>query len=445
MSDEVHIEPKKGEEAHFRVGDKPVVVELLDNRLRRVAFAIGVMLIAAGVVGGIALVWPLIEVVLRTLLPFLVGFVFAYIFDPIVTFVQKRLRLSRVGGVLVLHLIFVGVIILFFAILLPVLINQIKSAYTGISTFLSEQIENLSSMIGVPPGHSLQEVDAPERGRLEILWQQITMWLSEQDLVVEDIFTQATSGMGVRSAATSGMRVVSDALTLFFALVFNVFGAVMFLTFAVLVNIYLLMDFSKLRGVMGVMIPTRYERRTFSTLHKVDDAVGGFVRGMLIVACLVGIMTFLGLWFLGLREYALLIGVIAGVGNLVPYLGPIMGATPALFYVAFSDVYTSPQERVLYGLGVILVFSVIQAIEGFILQPKVVGKSAQLHPIAVLFALAFGANFGIIGMILAVPLACIARVLIKEFYWDRRETHWKRRTGAKNLEEWEKDKAIVQK
>ena len=99
-----------------------------------------------------------------------------------------------------------------------------------------------------------------------------------------------------------------------------------------------------------------------------------------------------------------------------------------MLYVLFSDDFESMNARLLTGGGVVLMIVVVQVVEGFVLQPRIVGKSAQLHPLAVLFALALGANYGLLGMILAVPLACIARVLLKEFYWDAREESWRART-----------------
>lgn len=435
MSDE-----EKPVNPQFKIGDQPVVVELLDDRLKRIALIIGIMVIAAGAIGGIILVWPVISLVVNTLLPFAVGLVFAYIFDPIVTFVQRRLKLSRIGGVLVLYGIFIIAITAFFAMVLPILITQIRNAGQGISGFAAERLVWLQNQIS---GQESQAIEGQEV-TLVTVWQQTLVWLETQGIRVEEMFSQAAESEEVRtaakSAATSGLRVVGEAIAFFFGFVSRILGGVMFLVFAILVNIYLLLDFSKLRNLLSVMIPVAHRERTFVVLGKLDIAVGGFIRGTLIVACIVGTLTFVGLYLLGLREYALLIGIIAGVGNMVPYLGAISGMTPALLYVVFSDAYATLQERLIYGVGVLALFGVIQAIEGFLLQPKIVGQSAQLHPIAVLLALALGANFGILGMILAVPLACIIRVLVKEFYWDSREDAWREQTGANGLGDidWEK-------
>ncbi len=398
--------PERGEESQA-----PYSIQLLDERLRLVAYIIGVMLIIGGIFTALALAWPAIQLAIQTLVPFVVGFIFAYIFNPVVTFVQKRLRLSRVGGVLFLYLIGLLLLTGFFAMVLPILITQIRGAYVGISSFVAEQIQRSPELLDI--------------------WQWLVNWLEERELTPEALLMQAfqTTELreAARAAAASGFLLVGQAIYFFYWVGTWIFGTAMFFIFAILVNIYLLIDFSKVRDVMEVMVPDKHQERTFDILHKVDVAVGGFIRGILIVAFLVGAMTFVALWLLGLREYALIIGVIAGVANIVPYLGPVVGATPAVLYVLTSAQYEGMQERLIMLAAVVAVMTVIQMIESYILQPKIVGAKAQLHPLAVLLAFAVGVNFGILGIIVAVPVACIVRVLLKEFYWDSRANAWEER------------------
>lgn len=384
----------------------------LDPQLRRVALTIGIMLIVAGAVVALNLLWPLVRIIVNTTMPFVVGLVFAYIFNPVVTFVQQRLRLSRLGGVIVLYALFLAGIVAFFAMLLPIIIQQVGEAYVGTREFLLRALER-----------------NPE---LRTLSERVMQWLAERGIDVEQVLTDAARSSSVQSAAgtaaASGVKIIGGALTMAYNTATSLIGGVTFLVFAILVNIYLLLDFSDLNDVMEVMVPERYQARTFDILAKIDVAVGGFIRGTLITAVIVGLMTFAFLMMLGLGRYAVLIGVLAGLGNLIPYLGPVMGGGPAMLYVLFSDNFESMNARLMTGAGVVLMVVVVQVVEGFVLQPRIVGKSAQLHPLAVLFALALGANYGLLGMILAVPLACIARVLLKEFYWDAREESWRART-----------------
>lgn len=391
----------------------PPPVQLLDPQLRRIALVIGIMVIAAGGIFAITLAWPLISMIVRSTLPFVLGLIFAYIFDPVVTFFQKQLRLSRIAGVLFLYFCFAIAITLFVAMLLPILIRQVGEAYQGISTVVGRAIEA-----------------NPE---IREFLRRVQEWLGARGYDLEALLAEAARSEGARTAAATGLRLVGETLAFFYTAVTSIFGTMAVLGFAILVNIYLLLDFSKLRNVMEVMVPEKAQERTFDILAKLDVAVGGFIRGMLIVSFLVGLMTFLGLTALGMGRYAVLIAVIAGVGNLVPYLGALAGGIPAMLYVIFSDGYDSVESRLFAGIAVLILTAIIQTVESLVFQPRIVGKSAQLHPLAVLFALVVGANFGLTGMIVAVPTACIVRVLLKEFYWDSREVAWRGRTGKRHL------------
>lgn len=400
------------------------VGELMDPELRRLIKTICYMIIIAGAIVAITLSMPVFKLIVQTSLPFIVGLIFAYIFDPIVTFAQQRLKLSRIGGVAILYTLIAAAIIGFVAIVLPILVVQIQDAYHGISSFISEYVEEnewVRNIFNIP--------------QWKQIWAATLQWLAEHNIYIEEVVREA-SGQ-VKSVASTGLRAITGTITgtvsLVYGWVTSIVGTFVFWSFVILVNLYLLLDFSKMKNVMEVMIPKKRQDRIFVVLGKCDEAVGGFIRGMLIVAFLVGLLTFLGLFALGLKQYALLIGIIAGIGNLVPYLGPISGGVPAMAYVIFSDQYETTQERIFVGLGVLILVVAIQTLEGFVFQPKIVGKNAQLHPLAVLFALAVGANFGILGMIVAVPVACIVRVLVKEFYWDKREEDWKKRTGKRDL------------
>jgi predicted PurR-regulated permease PerM len=194
-------------------------------------------------------------------------------------------------------------------------------------------------------------------------------------------------------------------------------GFVAMLMFAMVASFYYLLDFDKIPGIVRLVIPVRKEHRVMDVLTKVDRAVGGFLRGQIIDCALVGLLTTLGLFLVGLKEYAILIGVVAGAANFIPYLGPAIGATPALLWALLSPDHATWGARGTSVLMVVVVFAIIQAVDGLFLQPRIVGKNSNLHPLLVMLALATGAQFGLAGMVLAVPLACIARVLFLELWW----------------------------
>ncbi|QDA57954.1 AI-2E family transporter [Thermomonas aquatica] len=178
---------------------------------------------------------------------------------------------------------------------------------------------------------------------------------------------------------------------------------------------FFLRDWDLLVGRVGALIPRDYFE-TVRNLAKESDAVlGGFLRGQLLVMLILGVLYGVGLWAVGL-DLGILIGIIGGLLTFVPYLGPatvvVLGGIAAL--AQFGDWQ--------HLVGVAVVFTVGQVIESYWLTPKLVGDRIGLHPMAVIFSvLAGGQLFGFLGMLLALPVAAVANVLLR--YAHERYTH----------------------
>jgi predicted PurR-regulated permease PerM len=139
-------------------------------------------------------------------------------------------------------------------------------------------------------------------------------------------------------------------------------------------------------------------------LVEVDKTLGKYIRGQLIVSSLVALMTTLGLLFLKI-DYAIIIGAVAGISNIIPYFGPIIGAIPAIAIASLK----SPASV----LWVIIILIVVQQIESGIISPKVMGDSIGLHPVIVILTLIFGGKvFGFWGIILIMPVVAVIKAVI---------------------------------
>jgi len=145
-------------------------------------------------------------------------------------------------------------------------------------------------------------------------------------------------------------------------------------------------------------------------LHKTDQQLGGYLRGQFFDALIIGVLSIIALWILDVK-YFMLIGIFAGLANMIPYVGPLVGGTAAVLVVLMDGGG---------GLEVLLVFAAFAAIQltdNVLVQPLVVAKSVDLHPLIVIFAVIIGGQFfGILGMLLAVPVTGIIKVLISELY-----------------------------
>lgn len=178
-----------------------------------------------------------------------------------------------------------------------------------------------------------------------------------------------------------------------------------FLTF------FILKDSRALQTAIVQRIPNRYFEMSLSLFHKASQQLGRYIRGVLLDGALVGLMVMIALSLLDVR-YAVFIGVLAGMANLIPYLGPVLGGIPA---IAVSVIDRGNFSGV---PAVLLAFAVVKIIDDFLIQPYVVSKSVALHPVIVILAIYVGGNLaGILGMIVAVPLVAIIKGSLDILHW----------------------------
>ncbi|MCG3420719.1 AI-2E family transporter [Oceanobacillus jordanicus] len=185
----------------------------------------------------------------------------------------------------------------------------------------------------------------------------------------------------------------------------KIFDMIVVITVIPVLVFYFLKDDTKIKSYIKRYIPEKYKPRTGKMVRAVDETIGNYIRGQLIVCLFVSITSFILFQLLGL-QYALLLALIMGITNIIPYFGPIIGAIPAV-----AIALTMSGKMVIF---VILSVFVMQLIESNLLAPYIVGKSINMHPIAIIFALLLGGQlFGVLGMILAVPVFTTSKVIIK--------------------------------
>ncbi len=343
---------------------------------------------------------------LDVLMPFLSALVLAYIMAPVVIYVQRRLRLGRVMGTVVVYLL----ILLLFFLLFVFLIPQVVAQFIGLIQTLRQEL----------PAWLLRLSEASYLGINPELMKKVRDVIQEIELDYKDIAAWLLPAL--RRIASGGIEAATGVAREMFRGAASFLGVVSFLVFIGIINFYLILDWEKIGPLLHRMIPDRHRPRVVEVLEKMDRSVGGFLRGQLTVAAIVGTSFAGALLIVGifgfpvLRNYAILIGTLAGLGGFVPYLGSLVGVTPAILIILLSSGADWPARA--WGIGVLLAFFMaLQAVEGYVLQPRIVGRGAGLHPLLVLLALMVGYQFGLGGMIIAVPAAGVVRVLVHEFYW----------------------------
>ncbi|WP_099158611.1 AI-2E family transporter [Virgibacillus ndiopensis] len=184
----------------------------------------------------------------------------------------------------------------------------------------------------------------------------------------------------------------------------KIFDMIIFLTVIPVLVFYLLKDFNKIKNYFKKWIPAKYHEQSSELFHAIDESLGNYIRGQLLVCLFVSLTTFVAFQFLHIK-YALLLAIIMGLTNIIPYFGPIIGAVPAV-----AITLTMSAKLIIF---VLLAIFIVQLIESNLLSPYIVGKSIDIHPIAIIFALLLGGQIGgVIGMIVAVPLLTILKVIV---------------------------------
>lgn len=171
---------------------------------------------------------------------------------------------------------------------------------------------------------------------------------------------------------------------------------------------YLLKDMKTMhRGVL-LLIPGTYRGRVSRILHDIDHALGQYIRGQLTVCVILGVLAYIGYKFIGI-PYAGILAIFAGLTNIIPYLGPFIGAAPAILIAA-----TVTWKMALLTIAINLL---IQFLEGNVVSPLIVGRTLHLHPLLIIFAVTVGGEVaGITGLIFAVPLVAVGKVIFEHTY-----------------------------
>lgn len=310
------------------------------------------------------------------LLPFLAGMILAYFLDPIADWLERR-GLSRLAATIFILVMFVIVLVLALMLIIPVLATQLADFISRLPDYLSRlqalitsfDPEWLSDTLGVDPASlrdGLNSLVTQGVGFLSTLF--VSIWSSGKTLI--DL---------------AGLFIITPV-----------------------VAFYMLLDWDKMVNTVDGWIPRDHLATVRGIARDIDTAVAGFVRGQGTLCLILGILYAIGLTAVGLN-FGLLIGLFAGLVSFIPYIGSLLGL---VLSVGVAIVQFWPDWH--WVVVVAAIFFGGQFIEGNILQPNLVGKSVGLHPVWLMFALfAFGALFGFVGLLVAVPAAAAVGVLVR--------------------------------
>lgn len=186
----------------------------------------------------------------------------------------------------------------------------------------------------------------------------------------------------------------------------SIFGGITSFILIMVLTFYMSIETQALKKALSFLTPQNYLQSITILLDKVQDKIGDWIRGQLFLSCIVSIIAYIGLSLLGIK-YALLLAILAGIAEFIPYIGPATAALTAIF-LAFS---TDPIQ----GVFVAIFYGVLQSLENHLLVPKIMQKALGLNPIIIICSLLIGIRIGgIIGALLAIPTATAIAVIIQE-------------------------------
>ena len=314
---------------------------------------------------------PLYALFSTLFIPVLIAGFLYYLMNPFVNLIEKT-KVKRSYGILIVMVLILGGTISFGIKVVPLLLEQLSELIINIPTIISNieiQAEDLKRIPGLE----------------NINYEEV---LARLNLSLDSISTTVLS-----SITTSISSIVSKLTGL----------AVVLITVPIIL-FYLFHDGQKFTPAVANLFPTKYKNHIIELLSQMNDVVSGYISGKGLASIVVGILVYIGILFIGL-PYSLLLAIISGATNMIPYIGPFIGAAPA-FIIGLT---ISPGKALLVALLIV----VIQQVDANLLTPKFVGRSLAIHPLTIIVVLLVaGKMAGIVGIIFGVPFFAVVKTII---------------------------------
>lgn len=309
----------------------------------------------------------------KIVLPLFIGIGIAWLFDPIVKWLNKK-GVRRSLGTLVTYIILLGIIAIILGSIVPLLIEQINEFAKSVPSIVESVkvwIQNIFSSFEYIEGFNVKSFEKEVFTKIGQFGTSLTSKLPEMSISLVKTFI---SGMGT-------------------------------ILVGMIIGFYLLISFDNVNDTIITIIPKKFQKTLTELINKSNLSLRKWVRGTILDATLIFVVTSLALFLVGLKA-PLLFGLFCGITNIIPYAGPYIGGIPAAI-VAFSQSTTT-------GVLTIVCIFVIQLIEGNFFQPLIMSKTTKLHPVTIMLGLLiFGHFFGIIGMVISTPIISICKVILE--------------------------------
>ena len=321
------------------------------------------------IVLGLIIIWFLyIEKAILT--PFILAAIFAYLFNPIVNFISNKIRLPRAVSIIVIYVFIISIIITGSVALTKRVLDE-SSELTQFAVTLNNQVK--------------QQVDV------------LPDWI--RPTISDTLYSLEKTKLSV---PTSDLSFVPKAFSGILSIIIFLFSA-----------FYFLKEGRAMRDKLLNFLPNEYKFEAEILLRKVNAALGSYLRGQIFLVLLVSSVLFIALSILGVK-FALLLAIFSGLAEIVPIIGPIVAASVAAIVAFVGGTSNFPLMPLQTAIAVVVIYTVVRQMQDYLVNPYIMGKITKLHPLIILFAVLAGEHTaGILGLILAVPIAGILRIFLE--------------------------------
>lgn len=312
----------------------------------------------------VGLLLAALYVVRDIILTLLISMILASAMDPLVDWLYRKAKFPRGLSVILVYLVFIAFVTMVIYFLIPPIVTQFNELADRLQGFRSELSNGTSTL------------------------------------------TKVLDQLGITEGFTALSQNFAKITSNLFQTTLGVFSGIVQVVSALAITFYLISSESGMKNFVRSLVPYKHQAYVMALTDKIQTKIGRWLLGQLILSGSIFVLTFIGLTFLGVK-FALALALLAGLLEIVPYLGPILSAIPAIF-VAFAQ---SPS----LALFVALLYIVVQQVENYVLVPRIMGRTVGANPVVILVAVLVGFKLaGILGMLLAVPIVAALGVFVND-------------------------------
>lgn len=335
----------------------------------------------------------------------ILGALIAFLIRPVINFFIQRLRFPKGLAIIVAHLLAAILVLLTPLILIPTILNAVNFLLgLDYQILIDDSLQWLETTL-----FNLRN------SGLQILGYRFVL-----DSVIDPILSSIRDAEPVITPNLPSYSLIFDSITSAFSVSYGIAVSVVGTVFSVLVgfffmfisSIYLSSDAGKLYDAVFSYIPEDYQGEFITLLSRLDVIWRSFLRGQFTLMLIIGVVVWVGGTAIGLPG-AFALGVIAGILEIVPNIGPIIAAIPAIIVALIQGSHVLPVSHVTFAIVIIIFYIVVQGLENYFVVPRVLGEAVKIHPLVVIFGVLVGASvWGILGALLAAPVIATGKQIV---------------------------------